>query len=106
MTLPRCSLRLLLTVMHTRLSSTSTHTLPRLPVPDLRKTLDKYLTSIEPFLRQSVSTPEDFSAAYQLRKKWADDFHAGIGRELQERLVGTPSVKRGACMDIPIYRRK
>jgi len=92
MTLQRRSLRLPLALMHTRSSSTA-KTLPRLPVPDLRKTLDKYLTSIEPFLRESFSTPEDFSAAYQLRKKWADQFYSGIGPTLQQRLIGTPSVK-------------
>lgn len=96
MTLQRRSLRLPLAVMHTRSSST-TKTLPRLPVPDLLKTLDKYLVSIEPFLRESVSSPEDFSAACQLRRKWADQFYSGIGQTLQQRLVGTLSVKL-ACI--------
>ncbi|KAF5359195.1 hypothetical protein D9756_003110 [Leucocoprinus leucothites] len=67
--------------------------LPRLPVPDLRKTLDKYLTSIEPFLRESEKSPQSFSAAYQVRKQWADEFYAGIGSILQERLVGVYPMK-------------
>lgn len=78
--------------MPSRFSSSSSvtkiPTLPRLPVPDLRKTLDKYLTSIEPFLHDTEQSSLDFSAAYQLRKKWADEFYSGIGSVLQERLIG------------------
>lgn len=84
--------------MRSRSSSTSAQTapnpktpkLPRLPVPDLRKTLDKYLTSIEPFLRESEPTSRGFSTAYNLRRQWADEFYSGIGSVLQERLVGAP----------------
>jgi hypothetical protein len=63
--------------------------LPRLPVPPLRSTLDKYLQSIKPFLLQDdlrgVST---FDTAYQQRVQWAKEFETGIGAILQARLVG------------------
>ena len=64
--------------------------LPRLPVPPLRSTLDKYLQSIKPFLLQDnlrgVST---FDSAYEQRVQWAKEFETGIGATLQARLVGT-----------------
>lgn len=62
---------------------------PRLPVPDLRKTLDRYLASLEPLLLEDEArngTP--FEAAYALRHKWADEFERGVGRVCQERLKG------------------
>ncbi|KIK10045.1 hypothetical protein K443DRAFT_47 [Laccaria amethystina LaAM-08-1] len=69
-------------------SASSTPKLPRLPVPDLRKTLNKYLTSVEPFLLEDeLRGGMSFNSAYALRKKWADEFESGIGAVLQERLV-------------------
>lgn len=63
--------------------------LPRLPVPPLRSTLDKYLQSLKPFLLQDdlqgVST---FDSAYQRRVRWAEEFETGIGATLQARLTG------------------
>lgn len=100
MALPRHILRFPLNAMRSRSSSsTSSSTatkppsLPRLPVPDLRKTLDKYLTSIEPFLRETEHSTQAFSAAYHLRKQWADEFCSGIGTVLQERLIGARHVR-------------
>jgi len=73
-------------------SVSSTPKLPRLPVPDLRKTLNKYLTSLEPFLLEDeLRGGMSFNSAYALRKKWADEFELGIGTVLQERLVGSSS---------------
>jgi carnitine O-acetyltransferase len=66
-------------------------TLPRLPVPDLRKTLDRYLTSLEPLLLEEEQRSGIPSRdAYALRRKWADEFESGIGQVLQERLIGSP----------------
>ncbi|KAJ7678921.1 acyltransferase ChoActase/COT/CPT [Mycena polygramma] len=60
----------------------------RLPVPDLRKTLDRYLKSIEPFLLEDESHGGlPFKTAYSLRVKWADEFATGVGKLCQERLL-------------------
>ncbi|KAJ7170754.1 acyltransferase ChoActase/COT/CPT [Mycena crocata] len=62
--------------------------LPRLPVPELRKTLDRYLRSIEPFLLEDEAHGGlPFHTAYSLRAKWADEFAAGVGNLCQERLL-------------------
>jgi len=77
-------------------STKSMHSTPRpkvrgrLPVPPLRQTLDRYLTSLEPFLHEDESRGGmPFRQAYSLRQKWADEFENGIGKTLQERLVGS-----------------
>ncbi|KAF9456619.1 acyltransferase ChoActase/COT/CPT [Collybia nuda] len=62
--------------------------LPRLPVPDLSKTLSRYLTSLEPFLLEDEKrggTP--YESSYLLRQRWAQEFEAGIGQLLQDRLL-------------------
>ncbi|KAJ7761889.1 acyltransferase ChoActase/COT/CPT [Mycena maculata] len=62
--------------------------LPRLPVPELRKTLDRYLKSIEPFLLEDERHGGlPFQTAYALRAKWADEFASGVGQLCQERLL-------------------
>lgn len=61
----------------------------RLPVPALRKTLNKYLNSLIPFLREDAEgegVPWD--AEMSKRVQWADDFEKGIGSVLQDRLLG------------------
>ncbi|KAG1887013.1 acyltransferase ChoActase/COT/CPT [Suillus subluteus] len=61
--------------------------LPRLPVPDLRKTLDRYLQSIQPFLREDEARGHSlFEASYEKRVQWVDDFEKGIGRLCQHKL--------------------
>ncbi|KIL67534.1 hypothetical protein M378DRAFT_122548 [Amanita muscaria Koide BX008] len=61
--------------------------LPRLPIPDLRHTLDRYLASIEPILLQDEAKGgPPYHSAYALRVKWANDFENGIGKVLQDRL--------------------
>ncbi|PFH52930.1 hypothetical protein AMATHDRAFT_73762 [Amanita thiersii Skay4041] len=68
-------------------SSRSPLPLPRLPIPDLRHTLDRYLASLEPFLlEEEAKGGLPFEDAYNLRVKWADEFESGIGRVLQDRL--------------------
>ncbi|KAK0500408.1 acyltransferase ChoActase/COT/CPT [Armillaria luteobubalina] len=66
-------------------------TLPRLPVPDLRKTLDRYLTSLEPFLLEDASQKglddNALDASRRLRAQWADEFASGVGRLCQDRLL-------------------
>lgn len=85
-----------ITQMHTHIRPKSTVNtrkgplvLPRLPVPDLRKTLDKYLTSLEPILLEDeVRGGTSYQSAYALRVKWADEFESNVGRLCQERLLG------------------
>ncbi|PSS19950.1 hypothetical protein PHLCEN_2v3123 [Hermanssonia centrifuga] len=63
--------------------------LPRLPVPDLAHTLERYVKSLEPFILEDESrggTP--FKEAYDLRSRWAEDFKNGVGQVCQERLKG------------------
>ena len=64
--------------------------LPRLPVPRLRDTLDRYLKSLEPFLLEDeVRGGLASSKAMQERIKWTNEFERGLGKTLQERLMGT-----------------
>ncbi|KAF8349055.1 acyltransferase ChoActase/COT/CPT [Amanita rubescens] len=61
--------------------------LPRLPIPQLRHTLDRYLASLEPLLLQDQADGRAlYNSAYALRAKWADEFENGIGKVLQDRL--------------------
>ncbi|KAK0193843.1 acyltransferase ChoActase/COT/CPT [Armillaria mellea] len=52
-------------------------------VPDLRKTLDKYLTSLEPFLLEE----DALDASRRLRAQWAAEFASGVGKLCQDRLL-------------------
>lgn len=68
---------------------------PRLPIPDLHKTLQKYLRSIVPVLQDKEArggTP--FSVAYEQRVRWANEFEHDLGVVCQQRLHGTPFFKR------------
>ncbi|KAJ3977229.1 acyltransferase ChoActase/COT/CPT [Lentinula raphanica] len=61
--------------------------LPRLPVPDLRKTITKYLDSLRPFLLEDAKgASSSYEEAFALREKWADEFVSGIGGVCQDRL--------------------
>ncbi|KIK62459.1 hypothetical protein GYMLUDRAFT_41909 [Collybiopsis luxurians FD-317 M1] len=61
--------------------------LPRLPVPDLNKTLRKYLESLRPFLLEDAARGgTSYEAALALRTRWADEFVNGLGKLCQERL--------------------
>ncbi|KAL0955000.1 hypothetical protein HGRIS_003925 [Hohenbuehelia grisea] len=69
-------------------STAAPNGLPRLPVPNLRKTLDRYLTSIKPFLLEDAARGgQSFDEAYALRAQWADEFEQGIGSNCQEQLI-------------------
>lgn len=64
--------------------------LARLPVPDLKQTLQRYVTSLQPFLLEAETrTGAAYANALAERQKWADDFENGLGQTLQARLQGT-----------------
>ena len=52
--------------------------LPKLPVPKLEKTLEKYLYFSEPLLNEDE---------YNNTKKIVKEFGDGIGKELQDKLI-------------------
>ncbi|KAH8117830.1 carnitine acetyltransferase [Phellopilus nigrolimitatus] len=62
--------------------------LPRLPVPLLRGTLDRYLKSLEPFLLEDEACGgPPFRDALQARVAWAEEYERGLGKTCQERLI-------------------
>ena len=66
--------------------------LPKLPVPPLGASLERYVRSLEPVLvQQHAGNVERARAELRQREEWANDFEATLGRRLQERLIGPPS---------------
>lgn len=66
--------------------------LPRLPVPALDKSLERYIKSLRPLLleqaRQEGTGEASVEEGIRQREAWAKDFENGLGRLLQERLKG------------------
>lgn len=68
--------------------------LPRLPIPPLDKSLERYITSLKPLLLeqalQTGQSEQTIEAELNKRRQWAADFQSnkGLGRLLQERLKG------------------
>lgn len=64
-------------------------TFAKLPIPTLRDTLDRYLTSIEPFLREDERHGgQPFATAYAIQEKIALEWEHGLGKTVQGRLTG------------------
>ncbi|KAJ7104046.1 acyltransferase ChoActase/COT/CPT [Mycena belliarum] len=81
--------------------------LPRLQVPELRKTLDRYLRSLEPFLLEDEAHGGlPFHSAYTLRAKWADEFAAGVGSLCQERLLALDRASPNNWLDDNFWIKK
>lgn len=73
----------------TQRTTSSKATLARLPVPDLRQTLQRYLKSLEPFLlEEEVRQGRSFASGLAFRARWAEDFDTGLGKVCQSRLHG------------------
>ena len=72
-------------------------TLPRLPIPALSSSLERYIKSLRPILLEKAlkegKGPESVAAELKKREEWAADFTkpGGLGRVLQERLKGASS---------------
>ncbi|KAJ8461795.1 hypothetical protein ONZ51_g11305 [Trametes cubensis] len=89
------------------LSRTSTPTLPRLPVPDLHKTLQKYLKSIQPFLLEDEKRGGvDFKSALEDRVKLVNDFERGLGPLCQQRLLALDRNSPNNWLDDNIWLAK
>ncbi|GAA5875991.1 hypothetical protein JCM1840_006240 [Sporobolomyces johnsonii] len=71
---------------------THSRSLPRLPIPPLSASLEKYIRSLRPFLLQRAHKEgrDESWVEHELerRREWARDFEkeGGLGRVLQERL--------------------
>ena len=62
----------------------------RLPVPDIQRTLERYLQSLEPFLLEDEANGGDaFEDAHEQRKEWCQALTEGVGKVLQQRLRGS-----------------
>ncbi|GAA5848239.1 hypothetical protein JCM5353_009021 [Sporobolomyces roseus] len=81
-----------LTPYRTEQPRTFTHSksLPRLPVPPLPATLDKYVTSLRPFLLDQAAREGEndhwVESELAKRRELARDFEKTLGKTLQERL--------------------
>ncbi|KAI8980182.1 acyltransferase ChoActase/COT/CPT [Trametes punicea] len=88
-------------------SGTSPRSLPRLPVPDLHKTIQKYLKSLQPFLLEDERRRgSDFKTAYESRVKLANDFEQGIGKLCQQRLLELDKISPNNWLDDNIWLKK
>ena len=71
---------------------------PRLPIPGLESSLEKYLKSLEPFI-------EDDNHTRLHQRTLADDFREGLGKKLQARLKGeyldtSQSISKCVLLDV------
>ncbi|KAI0671738.1 acyltransferase ChoActase/COT/CPT [Trametes maxima] len=88
-------------------SRTAVRSLPRLPVPDLHKTLQKYLKSLEPiFLEAEKRGGPDFKSAHDARAKLVHDFEHGLGPVCQDRLLELDKKSPNNWLDDNIWLKK
>ncbi|WFD33414.1 carnitine O-acetyltransferase [Malassezia cuniculi] len=79
--------------------------LPRLPVPKIEDTLNKYLRSIEPILRQKAEFGElpagaTFESELAQRRKWAEEFvSSGVAARLNQRLADVDATTENNWLD-------
>ncbi|EGN98888.1 hypothetical protein SERLA73DRAFT_54801 [Serpula lacrymans var. lacrymans S7.3] len=88
-------------------SKPSSPRLPRLPVPDLRKTLDRYLKSLQPLLKEDEARGGlPFELSYKKRLEWAAEFEEGIGRTCQRRLLALDRTSPFNWLDDNFWMKK
>ncbi|KAG6856896.1 hypothetical protein H0H87_012477 [Tephrocybe sp. NHM501043] len=88
-------------------SSKARPSLPRLPVPELRQTLDRYLASLEPLMLEDERLGKSsFESSYDLRSKLARSFETGIGKVLQERLYALDRASPNNWLDDNFWIKK
>ncbi|KAN0061504.1 hypothetical protein ACQY0O_006351 [Thecaphora frezii] len=86
--------------------------MPRLPVPSLEQTFEKYVKTISPFFRQQHdqgqlvgSTPEQ---ELEKRREWIRHFlkEGGLGRKLQQRLIDVDRTTENNWLDDRFWLQK
>ncbi|EUC56997.1 choline/carnitine O-acyltransferase [Rhizoctonia solani AG-3 Rhs1AP] len=77
--------------------------LPRLPVPKLRPTLDRYLKSLEPLIAESGQNAE---LEMQKRVRMAEEFEQGIGKLAQARLIDLDNASENNWLNDNFWMKK
>lgn len=81
--------------------------LPRLPVPDIRKTLDGYLRSVQPvLLADEHSGGAPFAVAYARQRALVNAFLEGPARRAQARLRALDAVSPHNWLDDNFWMKK
>ncbi|KAA1467647.1 acyltransferase ChoActase/COT/CPT [Dentipellis sp. KUC8613] len=81
--------------------------LPRLPVPDLRRTLDRYIQSLKPFLLEDEARGgPSYESALERRVHWAREFEEGVGAVAQDRLIQLDKSSPHNWLDDNIWLKK
>ncbi|KDQ14502.1 hypothetical protein BOTBODRAFT_109970 [Botryobasidium botryosum FD-172 SS1] len=75
--------------------------LPRLPVPALRQSLDRYVKSLEPFVEEHPGT-----GTLEDRKRLVREFESGLGKRLQQRLLDLDAVSPNNWLNDTIWLQK
>ncbi|KAH9935245.1 acyltransferase ChoActase/COT/CPT [Amylocystis lapponica] len=97
--------------VHSSPASSSTSALirdlPRLPVPDLHQTLQKYTKSLEPFLLEDEAAGgPSFQTSRDIHAKVVEDFERGVGKICQERLLALDKASPYNWLDDNFWLKK
>ncbi|QRV75282.1 carnitine O-acetyltransferase [Ceratobasidium sp. AG-Ba] len=78
--------------------------LPKLPVPPLRPTLDRYLKSLEPLIAEAGEANYDLEM--KKRRQIAAEFENGIGKLAQARLIDLDRASENNWLDDNLWIKK